>query len=176
MTCMRRLKLCPILIGAVMLACAPTLDWREVRPEGSGALALFPCKPKSQARIATLAGSGVAMTMLVCDVAGMTFALSHSELVDPARVTRALIELRSALAANLGAVDMRSAAFELAGMTPNSQAMRIWLAGHRPDGTPVQEQAVLFVRGTRIYQAAILGTRLDEAAAGVFFESLRLTV
>jgi len=172
---MRRLKLCPILIGAVMLACAPTLDWREVRPQGSGALALFPCKPKSQARTTTLAGSGVAMTMLACDVAGMTFALSHSELGDPSRVTPALIELRLALAANLGASDVRSAAFALAGMTPNSQAMRIWLAGHLPDGTPVQGQAVLFVRGARVYQVAVLGTRLDEAAAGVFFESLRLT-
>ncbi len=173
---MRRLKLCPILIGAVMLACAPTLDWREVRPEGSGVLALFPCKPKSQARIATLAGSGVAMTMLACDVAGMTFALSHSELGDPSRVTPALVELRSALASNLGASDLGSAAFELAGMTPNPQAVRIWLEGRLPDGKPVQEQAVLFVRGTRIYQAAILGQRLDEAAAGVFFESLQLTV
>jgi hypothetical protein len=172
---MRRLTLCAILIGAAMLACAPTLDWREVRPEGSGALALFPCKPKSQARITTLARSGVAMTMVACDVGGMTFALSHAELADPSRVTAALIELRSALADNLGASDVRLVVFELPGMTPNPQAMRIWLRGHRPDGTPVREQAALFVRGTRIYQVAVLGARLDEAAAAVFFESLRLT-
>jgi hypothetical protein len=172
---MRRLKLCPILIGAFMLGCAPTLDWREVRPEGGGALVLFPCKPRSQARITALAGSGVVMTMLACDVAGMTFALSHAELGDPSRVTPALVELRSALAANVGASDVRSAAFELAGMTPNPQAMRIRFAGHLPDGAPVQEQAALFVRGTRIYQVAVLGARLDMAATSVFFESLRLT-
>lgn len=172
---MRRLKLCPILIGAVMLACTPTLDWREVRPEGSGALLLFPCKPKSLARITTLARSGVTMTMLSCDVSGMTFALSHAELGDPSRVAPALIELRSALAANLGANAVRSAAFELAGMTPNPQAMRIRFSGRLPDGTPVAEEAVLFVRGTRVYQAAVLGARVDEGAVRTFFESLRLT-
>lgn len=175
MTRMRRLKLHAILVGTFMLACTPTLDWREVRPEGSGALALFPCQPKTRARITRLAGSGAAMTMVACDAGGVTFALSHAELGDPSRVTAALVELRSALAANLGASDVRWAAFELAGMTPNPQAKRIWIAGRLPDGTPVQEQAVLFARGTRIYQVAMLGALLDEAAASVFFESLRLT-
>jgi hypothetical protein len=104
----------------------------------------------------------------------MTFALSHAELGDPSRVTPALIEWRLTLADNLSANEARSAAFELAGMTPNPQALRIWLAGHLPDRTPVQGQAALFVRGTRIYEAALLGARLDEAAASVFFESLRL--
>jgi len=171
---MRRLKLCPILIGAVMLACSPVLDWREVRPQGTAALLLFPCKPKSQTRMATLAASGTTMTMVACNVGGVTFALSHAELGDPSRVTPALAELRLALAANLGAGDVRAEAFELAGMTPNPQAVRIWLTGQLPDGTPAHELAVLFVRGTRIYQVAMLGTRLDEAAARVFFESLRL--
>ncbi len=171
---MRHLKLCATSIGALMFACSPALDWREVRPDGSGALALFPCKPKSQARTATLAGAGAPMTLVSCNVEGVTFALSHAELGDPARVTVALIELRSALAANLGASEVRAAAFELVGMTPNPQAMRIWMTGHSPDGTPVHEQAALFVRGTRVYQAVVLGARLDEGAASVFFEGLRL--
>jgi hypothetical protein len=69
---------------------------------------------------------------------------------------------------------VRSVPFALAGMTPNPQATRIWLTGRLPDGAPAREQAVLFVRGTRIYQVAILGARIDEAAASVFFDSLRL--
>ena len=171
---MRRLMLCASLIGNAMIACSPALDWREVRPEGSGATALFPCKPKSQTRTTTLAGARAPMTLLSCSVEGVTFGLSHAELGDPSRVTGALVELRSALAANLGASEVRSAAFELAGMTPNSQAVRIWLAGRLPDGAPAAEQALLFVRGTRVYQVVVLGARLDEEATHVFFDSLRL--
>jgi hypothetical protein len=170
---MRRLKVCAALAGAAMLGCSPALDWREVHPEGSGAMVLFPCKPTSRARNATVAGARVQMTLVSCEVDGVTFALSHADLGDPSRMTAALIELRLALAGNLGAGDVRSAAHKVAGMTPNPQAVRIWLAGRRPDGTPVQEQAALFARGTRAFQVVVVGTRIDDGAASVFFESLR---
>jgi hypothetical protein len=163
-----------MLVGVVMLGCSPTLDWREVRPEGSAALLLFPCKPRSQVRVASLAASRVVMTMVACNVGDVTYALSYAELGDPSRVTDALVELRSALVANVDASEVHSAAFEWAGMTPNPQAMLIRVRGHLPDGTLVQEKAALFARGTRVYQVAMLGARLDEVAAGAFFESLSL--
>lgn len=156
-----------------MSACSPALDWREVRPDGGAVVALFPCKPKSQSRSAPLAGAPVPMTLLSCDVEAMTFALSHADLADPTRVTPAAIELRRALAANLGAVDVRTEPVVVPGMTPNAEAVRIRVAGHLPDGSPVNEQAALFVRGTRVYQAVVLGARLDASAADVFFENLR---
>lgn len=172
---MRRLKLCATAIGVfLMLGCTPALDWRDVRPEGSSVLAQFPCKPTSHTRSAMLAGAPVPMTLLACEAAGATFALSHADVGDPSRVTDVLVELRSALAGNLEAATFQSAPFELAGMTPNPQAVRIAQAGRLPDGTAVQERALLFARGTRVYQAVVLGARLDEAAAGIYFDSLRL--
>jgi hypothetical protein len=174
MTRMRRLTSCTILVGGLMLGCTPALDWREVRPEGSQLTALFPCKPESRSRLSSLGRSRVTMTMVTCSAAGLTFALGHAELGDPSGVTAALDEMRSALAANLGTGELRSAVFQVAGMTPDPRAGKIWIAGRLPDGTPVQEQAVLFARGTRVYQVALLGARLDEAAASVFFESLKL--
>lgn len=171
---MRRLMSCATLLGAVLAACSPALDWREVRPESGGVQALFPCQPKSQSRQAMLAGAAVPMTLLSCEAEGATFALTHAELGDPARVADALAGMRSALVANLGGGESRAVAFALPGMTPNPQAVRIWVEGRLPDGTPVKEQAALFVRGTRVYQAAVLGAGLDDAAAGIFFESLRL--
>ena len=44
-------------------ACTPTLDWREVRPEASGLVALFPCKPDRHARRA-VAGVCGRLTLL----------------------------------------------------------------------------------------------------------------
>jgi hypothetical protein len=171
---MLRLKLCASLAGALLWGCSPVLDWREVRPERSGAAALFPCKPKSLTRSALLAGAPVSMTLVSCQVEGMTFAVSHADLGDPSRVTLALVELRSALAANLGASDVRTEPFGVAGMTPNAEAVRLRITGHLPDATPAQERAALFARGTRVFQVAVVGTHLDEVAANAFFESLRL--
>lgn len=170
---MRRPMLSATLLGAALQACSPALDWREVRPEGSAATLLFPCKPKSQSRQAMLAGAPTPMTLLACDAEGLTFGFAHADLDDPARVSPALVSMAAALAANLQAHDVRSAPLQVAGMTPNSEARRIWLGGKLPDATPAQEQAALFARGTRVYQAAVLGARPD-AAADVFIDSLRL--
>ena len=43
-------------LAAVLSACTPTYNWREVRPEGSGVVLMMPCKPDSHARRVRLAG------------------------------------------------------------------------------------------------------------------------
>jgi len=53
-TCQRRRSVrsavAAIAFGATLLACSPAFDWRETRPEGSGAVAMFPCRPVKQER------------------------------------------------------------------------------------------------------------------------------
>ena len=174
MACMHRSSLPVIFLAAAMFACSPVLDWREVRPEGSGVVLLFPCKPASHVRVTSLSGLPTPMTLVSCQTAGLTFALSHADLVDPARVTTTLAEMRSVLAVNLGAEATQPVAFEVAGMTPNAQAIRFRLDGRAPDGAPIEAVAALFARGTRVFQAVVLGNHVDEGAAGVFLDSLRL--
>jgi len=170
---MRRPALCATVLGAMTAGCYPALDWRDVRPEGAGLTALFPCRPKSQTRSVPLAGGAVRMTLWSCSADGMTFALGHAEVGDPARVPDALLQLGQSLAANVGAGEVRSAPLQLPAMTPMPQARRFWLEGRLPDSTPVQEQAAVFARGSRVYQVAVLGPAVD-AAATVFFDGLRL--
>ncbi len=171
---MRQLTLLAILLGASIAACTPALDWRDVRPEGSAASLQFPCKPQSQTREAALDGETTTMTLVSCTADGLTFALVYADLGDPARVTPALIALRKALATNLGATESVAKPFALAGMTPSPEAVRLRASGHAPDGAPIVEEAALFTHGTRVYQAAVLGARLDAAAVELFFENLRL--
>ena len=45
---------------AALIACSPTLDWREARPEGSGVAALFPCRPDQHERTVRIAGADAA--------------------------------------------------------------------------------------------------------------------
>lgn len=81
-------------VAAMLVACAPALDWRDVRPEGSGVLLLFPCKPDSQVRTLSLAGAPVRLALHACSTGGSTWALAVADVGDPARVGSALTELR----------------------------------------------------------------------------------
>ena len=156
------------------VACAPALNWREVRPEGSGALALFPCKPAHHTRTVRLAGAEVALTLSACTAGGVTYALGHADVGDPTRVTAALAELGDAAARNLGAAAAPGTAADVKGMTPNLRAQRLSVRGSLPDGTAVQEQLILFAKGTRVFQATVLGAATGEEATSTFFDALRL--
>jgi len=162
------------LVVLAVTACTPALDWREVRSPDSAALAWFPCKPDRFARHVTLAGTAVSMVLASCSAGGVTYALSHAELPDPARVATALSELRAAAVGNIGGDAQLIGALSVPGMTPNPAAQRWRIDGSRPDGTPLRGQAGFFSRGMRVYQATVIGPRIDADAADTFFTGLRL--
>jgi len=162
------------LIAASAQGCAPALDWREVRPADSAAVALFPCKPASHARQVVLAGERATMTMHACQAGGATFALGHARMADPARVGPALLELRRAAVANLDGQEARARPFLVEGMTPHDAAVRVAVHGRRPDGQAAQEDLAVFAKGTQVYQAVVLAPRIDVEVADTYLASLRL--
>jgi hypothetical protein len=58
-------------------------------------------------------------------------------------------------------------------MTPNDQAGRMVISGRLPDGAAVQEHAVFFVRGLRVYSATLIGARPAPQAVEIFFSGLK---
>jgi hypothetical protein len=164
-----------MLTACSALACTPTLDWREVRPSGSGVQLMLPCKPASHARAVTLAGAQVEMSLYACSAGKATYALVFADMADPARVTPALAELVRAAGSHLQpTAPPRSTPILVPGMTPNDQAARWELAGRLPDGRTLQEHAAFFAYGTRVYQATMVGERLDAEALETFFGALRV--
>ena len=103
---MRLLRL-SCLLGAVALsACAPALNWREVRPaDAEGLLATFPCKPQVAQRQIPLAGlpDRVTVHLLSCEADGSRWALSHLSVSDASLVPVALRALAAATRGNLEA-------------------------------------------------------------------------
>jgi hypothetical protein len=168
---LRPLALAPAAL--LWAACTPTLDWREVRPEGSGALVLMPCKPSSMTRNVRLAGGTVALSLSACSAGGSTWAIGFADVGDPTRVTAALDELESAARANLAAGPAQVLPMTVAGATPNPASKRVQFSGRLGDGTPVQEQVAVFVHGTRVFQATVLGPQLPAEDVETFFGSLR---
>ncbi len=141
----------------LLAACQPALNWREVRPEGAGALALFPCKPVIEQR----PGMGLAS----CEAAERRFALSWAEVPDASRVGDALRAMPLALAAKLGQALPPAQPLQVPGMTPLPEAAQYRLNGSR---------VAVFAHGGRVYQLLMSADRDDAAAWEAFVGGLRL--
>ena len=164
------------LVSAAVLglaACAPALDWRDVRAADGAVKAQLPCKPTTHTRKVVLAGRSVNLSLQACSAGGQTWALAWADVTDPALVGPALRELRDTAAANIGAQSSSPLLLNVPGATPHADSTRLRLEGWRADGQPVREQMALFVRGTLVVQATTLGAALPDDAVDTFFSSLR---
>jgi hypothetical protein len=173
----RALAAAAVVAGVALAfsACSPAFDWRESRPTGSQAQLLFPCRPASHARTVTLAGRSVEMTMFACSAGDTVFALSFADTQDPALVGPALDELGVALRSHLKpSQPAASQPAAVPGMTPHPKSTQWRQAGALPDARAMEERAVLFSHGAMVYQATMLGPRLDEQAQETFFGSLKV--
>jgi hypothetical protein len=164
------------LVLASMLGCSPTFDWREARPEGSGAQMLFPCRPRHHDRDVRLGDDTVPMRLHACSAGGAQFALATLQIGDAARITPELLALRTQLLANVGGVATATVAVSLPGATPNPQSARLHVVGKRPDGRDVVADAAFFVKGLTLYQATVLGSARvpGDEAVDTFLGAIRL--
>jgi len=161
-------------LASPLAACSPALDWRELSPEASGALALFPCKPQTHRRDIRLDGRPLQLSLHACTAGdGASYALAVAEVGDPAQVPPTLQALLAHAAANIGAWEPQPLPLAVAGATPMQGTQRVALSGRRGDGRPLQSQVAVFSKGRRVYQATVLGQRLDGEAAETFFGALR---
>ena len=165
-----------IFVGmAALVACAPTLDWREIRPAGSGIVGLLPCKPSTFERKVQLAARPVTLGLQACQAGQATWALAWADVGDPALVTDTLRELMASARVNLGAAPGTRLPLAPRGATPNPAAAREALLGRLPDGRDIEEQVAVFARGTSVFQATVVAPRIDAEAADMFFGALRTT-
>jgi hypothetical protein len=165
------LPMCLVLAG--LGACSPVFDWRETAAEGSGIVAMFPCRPDRHARTVELAGSKLKMEMLVCPADGATYALSFADVPDPAQLAPVLAALRSAALRNVQAAAPQLVPARIGGMTPNAEAVRLATAGRLPDGASVQVHMVFFTKGLRVYQGSVVGPQPAAEANEIFLAGFR---
>ena len=165
--------LCATGLWAALAACAPALDWREVRVGAAESVALFPCKPAAHARELSLAGQQVKLTLHACQAGDATWGLAWADVGDPARVAAALQALQEAARVNLGDAKAQAQPLSVRGQTPHPGSGRWSLEGRFPDGKPVAGQVAVFSRGTVVFQATVLGVPQASEAADSYFSALR---
>lgn len=171
---LRRARGLPAGLLGLVLGCAPALDWRDLQPVGWHVRASLPCRPASHERQLPLAGASVALSLWACRVDTRTFALSATDLADPARVGPALQALTEAARVNLQGRDVALWPAQVPGMTPNDAARRWRFAGQMPDGRAVISQGVVFAHGARVYQATLVSEGPEDDVAQLFFDGLRV--
>jgi hypothetical protein len=160
----------------VAVACSPTFDWREARPEGSGVALMFPCRPVMEERSSRIGAAATPIQLHSCAAGGAVFALAAIDAASPAGVTPMLDAFRVQTATNLAGAATELGAFSPPGATPNPRSARLAIVGKRPDGRRVVAQAAFFVKGLRLYQASVLNadTPGGPEAADTFFGAIRL--
>ena len=180
-TCERRRSVrgavAALALASSLPACSPEFDWRETRPEGSGAVAMFPCRPVKQERSVRIGAAVLPMQLHSCRAGDTLFLIAAVDVADPAQVTPLLASFRAQAVANLGATGGTDAApLAVAGATPNPESGRLAIAATRPDGRHVVAQAAFFVKGLRLYQATVLGAdgRPGPEVVDTFFGAIRL--
>ena len=169
-----------LLLTLGLAACQPSLNWRETRSDAHPLVALLPCKPDRGSREVPMGGAPVALDMLGCEAAGSMFAVSHVRLADPANAGALLAGWRTAVLANLHAVNPQDQPFTLPGGLGLAQSVRTRAVGQGPDGRPVAAEAVWFARsgpeGVDLFHAVVYAQRQDAALgteAETFFAGLR---
>ncbi len=151
----RRVLQACLVLGVGLTACSPTYNWREVHADGD-LDATLPCKPRDDTRRVTLAGRLVDMRLLSCEAGGAIWAIGTADVREAGVVGEALSGLRAALGANIGSTSELKGPASIVGATPFPAAGHFAATGKRRDGSAVQAEALVFARGTRIYQASVL--------------------
>ena len=173
---LRRFGPVGVLTAALLTACYPTFNWRELRPEGTPLQALLPCKPEAAERPVPLGGASTLLHMHSCKTGELTFALAWANAPAAAAVPLMLSDWQRASLAALRvdpALHTDPAHRWNATVRSASQVQGITAQGTDPQGLPVQAKAVYFALGAQVFQAAIYGPASDEVTT-TFFDGLKL--
>lgn len=172
----------PLLM--VLMACQPTFNWRETRLDDSALAAMMPCKPERMTRqVPFVNGATVEMTVASCEAGGVTFALSTTDVQDPAQVARVLTLWRDVVQRHWQYTSAASVAkdavkpFALPQSTPLASSVRLTGTGRNAQGADMAVDAAFFAQGSRVFQVALIAQppkALTPEVAEMFYGGLKL--
>ena len=160
-----------VLALAGLVACNPTFNWRDVRPDGTRVAVLMPCKPDKAQRTVPMAGQPTALNLLSCDAGGVTFAVSVADVKDAAKTAAVLVQWQSATLTNIKAPPALGIAIKLPGLT--SGGVMVKATGQRANGQAVSSHAAYFAQGSQVFQAVIYADKIAPSVAETFFSGIK---
>lgn len=163
--------------AALLAACSPTFNWREVPIAESGLVALLPCKPDRANRALPLGAESVQVDMTGCETGGATFAIAHAAANSPVQAEAWVNAWRAATRSQLAEAQVTEAPATLPRATAAPAPLRLDAQPSTQGAAPVQ--VLWFAQSQKdgtvaLYQATVLGRPSSPEAAKTFFESLHL--
>ena len=132
-----------LALVALMAACSPDQNWRQITFDGTSLKAQLPCKPDRTTREVPLGGVPVQLSVAGCESGGAMLAVMTASLASGADTQAVLVGWQQATLANLQAQSAaQTEPWQRAGMLPLGAAQRIQAQGRRANGQPVTAQAV----------------------------------
>jgi hypothetical protein len=157
-------RIAALALAVAALACSPELDWREIRSDEGGFVAVLPGKPRLEER--ELSGRpGMVMHLWSASARGAVYGVGYADAASPD--PSLVLSTRDALAANI------------AGRTVADHEIALGPARgreFRAEGAKATLIARVLVADRRLYQIALIAPRegIDSAGAETFFASFRL--
>lgn len=150
----------------LLVACAPSLNWRAV-PLGHLST-LLPCKPDTASRPVNLGGQTLTMEMAGCEADGALFAISRIQAANPAQAAVLMTSLRAASLAHIAQAVVHPVDNSGDALT----SFDVQVDGLRADGTPLQARFKWLLAGREVYQIAAYAERLrTEHTEGLITEA-----
>jgi hypothetical protein len=172
------------LWGLMMGACAPALDWRDVRLAGAELTVLFPCKPAVQERTIELDGRPWSARLQACDAGDQTFAaLTLTPPTPEAAVSpsQPVADMAPLLAQLVESAAVRWGVAQGAQLAPPGIKLPAAVQGtwsrHVRDGQggkALLTQALFLPVQGHLVQLSMHGAHLSEPAMDSFFGQLRV--
>jgi hypothetical protein len=158
----------PILAVAIAVsACSRKYDWRDYRGSDAPYSVLFPARPALQTRTVDLGGQQATMTMAAADIDGTLFAVGSAELADVAKADVAIGAMKAAMLRNIGSSKA----------TERTRDGGLDVEAHGTgSGKPLQLHGRFIARGTRVFQAVVIGpdNGVDVDQVDMFLRSLKV--
>lgn len=169
---------------ALLSACSPKFDWREVRSADGGFAVLLPDRPQTVEREIAFDRGPIAMTMTSTGVGPTMFAVGVARLPaqatrDAPAVERTVALFRDALVRNIGAAATATRPAPLSAAASAGRqikAAEAVTARGTAGGRAAQLAARFFVVEDRLYQVVAIGAEgeLSDDVLETFFSSFRL--
>jgi hypothetical protein len=159
---------------ALLAACYPELDWREVSSASGGFAVLMPAHPDTARREVVIGGVALMMSMTSVRREGMAFGAAYADIPrDHSRNAELLAAARDALVRN---IDGRIASTRE--IVIDGAAGQEFQADGKVGAHPMRLAARVLIGGSRFYQVVYVGRTggLPEADVNLFLGSFRLSV
>jgi len=172
----------PAAAIALLVACSPTFNWRDVPMADGDLTALLPCKPDRAERAIPLGGETVTVQMAGCEAGDATFAIASARAGDAVQADAWLAAWRASTRAQWQAAtggQISESAVSVVRAAPKPEPWQLEARGADPAGRPNEARVRWFAHLQRdgsvaIYQATVLGKPSAGDATSTFFDGLRL--